>query len=141
MSVAWLILRYAFFAAIATVANLALQRLVMGAAPTTFGYIAGVVLGTAVGLAVKFVLDKYYIFSDRSLEWGRTSRSFMLYSAMGIVTTLLFWAVETGFWMYWRTETMREAGAVLGLAIGYVVKYCLDRRFVFADAGAAAARG
>jgi hypothetical protein len=29
---------------------------------------------------------------------------------------------------------MRELGAVIGLAIGYVVKYNLDRRFVFTDA-------
>jgi hypothetical protein len=26
---------------------------------------------------------------------------------------------------------MREAGAVLGLTVGYVVKYRLDRRYVF----------
>jgi putative flippase GtrA len=28
---------------------------------------------------------------------------------------------------------MRELGAILGLSVGYVVKYNLDRRFVFTD--------
>lgn len=28
---------------------------------------------------------------------------------------------------------MRELGAIMGLSIGYIVKFNLDRRFVFAD--------
>ncbi|MEL7013152.1 MAG: GtrA family protein, partial [Pseudomonadota bacterium] len=32
----------------------------------------------------------------------------------------------------WRTDLMRELGAVIGLTIGYVTKYQLDKRFVFA---------
>ncbi|MDC1270063.1 GtrA family protein, partial [Amylibacter sp.] len=40
---------------------------------------------------------------------------------------------ETAFWLVWQTYAMRELGAVLGLSIGYVVKYNLDRRFVFTD--------
>ena len=59
-------------------------------------------------------------------------RQFGLYTAMGIVTTLIFWGTETAFWLAWNTEAAREAGAVLGLTVGYVVKYNLDRRFVFA---------
>ena len=39
----------------------------------------------------------------------------------------------TGFWLIWRTEFAREAGAVIGLSIGYVTKYLLDRRYVFRD--------
>ena len=36
----------------------------------------------------------------------------------------------------WKTDLMREVGAVLGLAVGYVIKYTLDRRFVFREPGA-----
>jgi putative flippase GtrA len=52
---------------------------------------------------------------------------------MGLVTTAIFWGTETAFWMIWHTGMMRELGAVLGLLVGYVVKYNLDRRFVFTD--------
>jgi putative flippase GtrA len=41
--------------------------------------------------------------------------------------------METAFWLTWRTDTMRELGAVIGLTIGYVVKYWLDRKYVFGD--------
>jgi len=50
---------------------------------------------------------------------------------MGLVTTAIFWGAETASWLVWRTELARELGAILGLAVGYVVKYRLDRRFVF----------
>jgi putative flippase GtrA len=53
---------------------------------------------------------------------------------MGVFTTLIFWGFETGCWLLWRTDHTREAGAIVGLCIGYVVKYQLDRRFVFTDA-------
>jgi putative flippase GtrA len=45
----------------------------------------------------------------------------------------MFWGAETASWLIWRTDVMRELGAVIGLTIGYIVKYNLDRRFVFTD--------
>ena len=41
--------------------------------------------------------------------------------------------------MIWQTDLMRELGAVIGLAIGYVVKFQLDKRFVFRPTGPATA--
>ncbi len=55
-----------------------------------------------------------------------------LYTTTGIVATALFWGSETFFWLFWGTDAMRELGAVLGLTIGYLAKYRLDRLFVFA---------
>lgn len=55
-------------------------------------------------------------------------------AAMGLVTTAIFWGTETAFWLLWQTDAMRELGAVLGLTVGYVVKYRLGRRFVFREA-------
>ena len=52
---------------------------------------------------------------------------------MGLITTAIFWGMETTFWLIWHTDMMRELGAILGLTIGYVVKYHLDRRYVFTD--------
>ena len=52
---------------------------------------------------------------------------------MGLATTAIFWSMETVFWIIWETNFMREVGAVIGLAIGYTIKFNLDRRFVFTD--------
>ena len=40
---------------------------------------------------------------------------------------------STSAQLIWGTDLMREMGAILGLAVGYVVKYNLDRRYVFPD--------
>ncbi|SMX44159.1 GtrA family protein [Actibacterium lipolyticum] len=134
MTLRSLVLRYAAFAVIATFANLAAQRIVLGAVPSTFGFVLAVAVGTGVGLVIKYVLDKRWIFGDQSTGLKSHGQKFGLYTAMGIITTLIFWGMETGFWLVWKTDTMRELGAIIGLSIGYVVKYQLDRRFVFTDA-------
>ena len=131
MTLHTLVFRYTFFAILATLANLAAQRAVLwfGDSGTLFALAVGT--GTGVGLVLKYFLDKRWIFEDLSSDVKEHGKKFSLYTAMGIFTTAIFWGTETGFWLVWQTDMMRELGAVIGLSIGYVVKYCLDRRFVF----------
>lgn len=133
MNLQALVLRYAFFAVLATLANLATQRGVLwfGDSGTVFAF--AVAAGTIVGLVLKYILDKRWIFGDISSGVKAHSKQFSLYTAVGLVTTGIFWGMETAFWLVWQTDAMRELGAVLGLSIGYVVKYNLDRRFVFTN--------
>lgn len=133
MTLKKLILRYCFFAVLATLANLMTQRVVLQFGESTYLFFAAVALGTLVGLAIKYLLDKRWIFHDFSTGVGEHSRKFALYTSMGIATTVIFWGTETAFWLIWQTDLMRELGAVIGLSIGYVVKFNLDRRFVFTD--------
>jgi putative flippase GtrA len=91
-----------------------------------------------VGLVVKYVLDKRWIFYDETRGARAQGRQFFLYSLMGVATTAIFWVTETAFWLIWGTDFARETGAVLGLMVGYTTKYLLDRRFVFQDARGAA---
>lgn len=130
-------LRYAAFAALATLANLATQRVVLAVLDARAELVAAILAGTAAGLVVKYVLDKNWIFYDASAGLAAHGKRFSLYTAMGVVTTLIFWGFEAGFWLVWRTDLMREVGAVIGLTIGYLVKYELDRRFVFTSSNAA----
>lgn len=138
MTLKALVLRYAAFAVIATIANLATQRGVLYFGQSAVYFMAAVGAGTLVGLVVKYVLDKRWIFFDLETGVKNHSRKFTLYTVMGLVTTAIFWGTETAFWLIWQTTAMRELGAVIGLSIGYVVKYQLDRRFVFADRSAGA---
>ncbi len=127
-----LILRYAGFAVIATLANLAAQRLVLWALPGAAALIPAILVGTGVGLVIKYLLDKRWIFADAATGLRAHTSRFSRYTATGIVTTAVFWGMETLFWALWQTDLMRELGAVIGLSIGYVVKFLLDRRYVFA---------
>lgn len=138
MSLTTLVLRYTLFAVLATIANLGTQRLVLMAGDGAGLFMAAVGAGTLVGLVIKYLLDKRWIFQDMSTGAAAHGRQFTLYTVMGLVTTAIFWGSETAFWLIWQTDLMRELGAVLGLSIGYVVKYNLDRRFVFTDRALAA---
>ena len=131
MTRAQIAMRYAAFAVIAILANLGAQRIVLALLDTQGELAAAIFVGTGVGLVVKYALDKKWIFHDASSGVAAHGKQFSLYTAMGIVTTMIFWGFEAGFWYVWRSDMMRELGAVIGLAIGYVVKYELDRRFVF----------
>ncbi|MCM2562318.1 GtrA family protein [Lutimaribacter sp. EGI FJ00015] len=134
-----LVIRYTAFAVAATLANLGAQRLVLALDEGPRGFAAAVLAGTLVGLVLKYLLDKRWIFEDHTTGVAAHGRKFTLYTAMGIATTAIFWATETAFWIIWHTDLARETGAVLGLAVGYVIKYRLDRRFVFTNTVAGAA--
>jgi putative flippase GtrA len=128
-----LALRYLLFAAIAVAANLGSQALVFGLASTgALAFVAALVIGTGVGLVVKYVLDARWIFyvpRSRSQE----SKTFLGYAGTGLVTTGIFWGAEIGFHFGFPDwAEARYVGGALGLAVGYVVKYRLDRRYVFA---------
>ena len=128
-----LVSRYALFAVLATLANLATQRFVLWFGDSGILFAIAVGAGTAVGLVIKYILDKRWIFMDMSVGVKAHSKRFSLYTAMGFVTTAIFWGLETVFWFVWQTHAMREMGAVLGLSIGYLIKYNLDRRYVFIE--------
>ena len=130
---ATLVTRYAFFAVLATAANLGVQRVALAIREDSFGFTVALVAGTVTGLAVKYILDKRWIFFDARSGLKTHGRLFFLYTVMGLFTTLIFWGTETAFWLIGGTDAMRELGAVLGLTVGYIMKYRLDRRFVFTD--------
>lgn len=127
-----LALKYTLFAVIATLINLAAQELSITAYEGAFALYLAMALGTLAGLVCKYVLDKRFIFGlvteSRREDLGR----FTLYGMTGIATTAIFWGFELGFEWFIGGKAARYLGAVIGLSIGYGVKYRLDKRYVFA---------
>ncbi len=128
-----LVSRYIAFAVVAVAINLAVQRVVLLGGDNWLWFALALAAGTLAGLVVKYVLDKRWIFYDQTAGAAAQGRQFGLYTVMGLVTTAIFWVTETAFWLIWGTDAARELGAVIGLSIGYITKYQLDRRFVFRD--------
>ena len=85
-----LVLRYAGFALVASAANLGAQRLAAAAYGGPFALLAALVAGTGVGLVVKYLLDKRWVFEDRSGGIEAHARRFSLYTLTGAGTTALF---------------------------------------------------
>ncbi len=122
---------YILFAVIATAANLSVQRIILSFNTTNLYFIFALFLGTFIGLLIKYFLDKNWIFFDNTRGLKSQSRKFSAYTIMGILTTIIYWVIETSFWLIWQKDHIREYGALLGLSIGYIIKYKLDKRFVF----------
>nr|WP_216665605.1 GtrA family protein [Pseudoruegeria sp. HB172150] len=137
-----MIFRYSAFAVISIIVNLGSQRAVLAVLPDGWRLVPGITpddqavllaiaVGTGAGLVTKYLLDKRWIFFDTSKGARAHSERFTRYTMTGLVTTAIFWGMEYTFYQVWSTDAMRELGAVIGLTIGYVVKFQLDKRFVF----------
>ena len=111
--------------------NIGAQEIVVFLYRGVFNIPISIFFGTAVGILVKYFLDKNYIFKFHTNNAIHDRRTFFLYTIMGLITTPLFWGFEFGFQYFFATRTMRYFGACLGLTIGYITKYQLDKRFVF----------
>lgn len=122
---------YALLAALATICNIAAQDAFLFAYGGPYDIFLSVLVGTGAGLIVKYVLDKRYIFCFKADNMAHDGRIFLLYSLMGVFTTLIFWGFEFTFHLIFQTDTLRYVGGVIGLAIGYLAKYKLDKRYVF----------
>ena len=128
-----LIVRYMLFAIIATAANMGAQDLIIRSYTGTFDIILSVIVGTGIGLVFKYMLDKRYIFCFQARNLVHDTQTLTLYAFMGLLTTMIFWGFEFGFHHFFESKEMRYFGGVIGLAIGYFIKYHLDRRYVFVN--------
>lgn len=126
-----LVTLYTLFAGIAILANIGSQKLSLLAYSGPFGVPLSVFVGTGGGLVLKFLLDKTWIFRYQHRDMSHGIQSFALYTVMGLATTAIFWAFEFGGDAMFHSEAARFIGGAIGLAIGYVVKYRLDKKFVF----------
>ena len=133
---------YTAFALFSTALNLGSQQIVgkMLAGRISEVLPASILCGTVAGFAAKYLLDKNFIFFDRSETHGAEARKFSLYAAFSVFTTLIFWGSEIGAYYVFGTTAAKYVGAALGLAVGYVIKFKLDRYYTFTDQRCAGVR-
>lgn len=128
-----LIVKYLSFILIATIVNLLTQLLIFQLFEGLYVLYAALVFGTLTGLITKYFLDKNWIFNFQATSKTDDLNKFGLYSLMGVFTTVIFWGCEMFFFHFLAFNGSQYVGGALGLAIGYVVKYFLDKKFVFKE--------
>ena len=126
-----LLILYSVFAIIVTITNLSSQRLVLSFLTGNVGYFSALFTGTFIGVVLGYILDKNWIFKDPVVSSRAMGKQFFWYAMTGAIHTPVFWLIESVFWFIWKTDGMRELGAVLGLVIAYTLKYFILRRYVF----------
>lgn len=122
---------YLFLGFLASALNLAVQWPIFYFFKGWWVLYLALVIGTIVGLTFKYILDKKYVFSYKSNNIKDDLVNFCLYSFMGISTTIIFWATEIIFYHVFIFNYAQYIGGAVGLIIGYIIKYYLDKKFVF----------
>ncbi|GGX67538.1 hypothetical protein GCM10007385_40850 [Tateyamaria omphalii] len=124
--------RYVATAVLSVLANLLAQEMTVRGMPDAH-LMVSIVVGTLVGFFIKYVVDKTWTFRERyTTPFGEAQR-ITLSGLFSVLTTLIFWAFELGFHAIWQTDFAKYLGAVMGLSIGYILKFWLDRRHVFRE--------
>ena len=124
---------YTLFAVITSVINVGSQILSIWIYKGPLAVDISILVGTAMGLPLRYFLEKRYIFNFTSKNLVHDGKLFVYYSAMGVITTLIFWGTEYAFHLIYDTEFMRYLGGIIGLSIGFYVKYQLDKKYVFVN--------
>ena len=124
-----LVVTYASFAALAALVNLVAQTATLSAYQGPHAIWVAIAIGTLAGIVPKYVLDKRWIFDDRSFGTSAHVQRFTTYTFLSVATTMIFWVTELLFSQLGEYGYL--IGAVLGLTLGYWVKFHLDRRFTF----------
>lgn len=131
IGIARIALKYAQIACVSTAANIGCQAGVVALYSGPRAVPISVLVGTAAGLPIKYVLEKRHVFGFRTAGMQHDARLFTIYTFYGVFTTGLFWCTEYVFHTAFGTDAMRYLGAAIGLALGYTLRYQLDKRFVF----------
>ena len=126
-----IILKYGFFSTAAIIINIASQRIIFSISNSEYVFALAILTGTITGFISKYIFDKYFIFHDYSSVFAEETKKILKYSFFAVFTTLIFWFTEYTFWHIYQTHDAREIGAIIGLTIGYYIKYNLDKKYVF----------
>ncbi len=93
--------------------------------------LVGSILGVGVSYIVKFILDKFIVFQKKRTDLKHTTIEFVKYFLFAILTT----AINIGGQMLlaWVFSIDILIAGLISLAIGYIVKFLLDRKYVFPE--------
>jgi putative flippase GtrA len=122
---------YGLFAIASIATNIGVQVISIAVYHGGYAVYVSLFIGTGVGLITKFLMDKHFIFRFKSINLIHHGQTFLFYTSTGVLTTAIFWGFELTFHFLFIRPYMRYLGGIIGLTIGYWVKYQLDKKYVF----------
>ncbi len=122
---------YTLFAIVSTIINIGFQMVSIWAYKGSFYIEISILVGTVAGLPLRYILEKRYIFKFMSKNFAHDGKLFIFYTIMAMITTIIFWGTEYVFHVTFDIDLMRYLGGIIGLSIGFYIKYQLDKKYVF----------
>ncbi len=122
---------YTLFAIVSTIINIGFQMVSIWAYKGSFYIEISILVGTVAGLPLRYILEKRYIFKFMSKNFVHDGKLFIFYTIMAMITTIIFWGTEYVFHVIFDIDLMRYLGGIIGLTIGFYIKYQLDKKYVF----------
>lgn len=97
-----------------------------------YSFLVQILTGTILGFVTKFILDKFLVFQNSHENFSSTLKQIFIYGSFAVITTLIFWGFEFTFKAVFQDDQfLTLLGGFIGLAIGYSLKFFLDKSFVF----------
>lgn len=122
------------FAVVAIALNIGSQFAIISVLPKSeLTVLFSIFVGTGTGLVGKYLMDKFLIYGSEIKAATSEAKDFGIYTLTGAFTTLIFWVIEYGFHLIFQSDGWRYFGGVIGLIIGYTIKFFVDRRLVFSS--------
>jgi len=131
-------LLYTFVAVISTAINIVSQIISIWIYKGPYSVEISILIGTFMGLPLRYLLEKRYIFQFTPKNLAHDGKLFIVYSTMSVITTLIFWGIEYAFHLIYDSDFLRYFGGILGLSIGFYIKYHLDKKYVFVESNSEA---
>ena len=123
-------LKYILFAMLAIIANIFFQFLTFTLINYEYELYLAIFNGTILGMILKYYLDKNYVFNYVKNKF-ENKNIFFLYILTSTLTTIIFWLTEIWFKFNVNLQYSEYLGALIGLTLGYSLKYLLDKHLVF----------
>lgn len=128
-----IVAKYSFISFISILFNVIAQFIFTKLFYYNYNFLIEMFLGSISGVTVKIILDRTYIFyymNEKSI--GNILR-FVVYSFFEIISILLFIILEVIFNFFIPIPFSRYLGVIIGLSIGYSIKYHFDKRYILND--------
>ena len=102
----------------------------------TCGFIIKILIATGVAFIFKYIIDKAIVFEVNGVLDSKKMkiRQFGLYLLFSFITTIIFWGIVLVFKMIFADQWAELVGTVVGLSVGYTIKFFLDSKIAFKPA-------
>jgi putative flippase GtrA len=97
--------------------------------PYNMPELVGSIIAVGITYITKFLLDKFIVFQNNTVELKETTQEFIKYFVFAIFTTIENIGIQ--FLMTNFIGTPLEISMAIALSIGYITKFFLDKKYVF----------